>query len=130
MKTVHFNGEYWYENNLSLLERVKKWFLWQPNRKEGILETPISLFGHRITFQPFGVDVSLPTRYLCIHRDMPAGKVWRVYLSPNGTPWAATAWLYNPKTEVAIMAKNRERPDAEGAARGSYAQRSYPPSIN
>jgi hypothetical protein len=142
MKTVHFNGEYWYEKDLTAWQRLKKWVANKPPSSW----TPLSFFGGRVTFFGFGVDVSWGADgWLCVHlkgthpdsiKDV-IGRLQRdgmkafcVFVSRNGTPWAAELWLHNPPEEVAIMARNREKPDPEGAARGSYGNRRYIPPIN
>lgn len=48
---------------------------------------PLSFFGHRITFQSFGVTIRLRRRsYLCFTSDFHAGFPNKLYWSPNGTP--------------------------------------------
>jgi hypothetical protein len=107
MLTRHWNGEYWYENRATLAQRIKKWFWWQPLKDD----TPISLFGHRITFQWFGVD--LCTRrwgYFCIRwreREPDPKKLRAIYISPNATPWAATDWYYGAPYGVRQAAEKR-----------------------
>lgn len=73
--------------------RALKW-LWWHLRFPGMLG-PIGLFGHRLTIQWFGVDVRLRQTYLCLRWRESCGTArrWRLYLSPNATPWAATRWL-------------------------------------
>lgn len=124
MKTHHFNGEYWYEKSGGVLERVKKWFWWQPYKND----TPLSLFGHRITFQYFGVDVSLGTTYFClIYRERPDDpkKLLRIYLSPDSTPQSATDWYYGAPLSVQRMAKKRQTPAR--AAEGKTEDEPYQP---
>lgn len=68
--------------------------------KHGVM--PIMLFGKRITIQWFGVDIEVPKTRLCIRwRDKHTGpRSWRVFLSPNCTPWAATHWLIGKPQET------------------------------
>lgn len=126
MKTWHYNGEYWYEKNKTLLARIKEWVWWQPFKRD----TPISLFGHRITFQHFGVQIETPWRErFCLNRERTREGKWRwyAYLSVDCTPSGATTWLFNPPGEVAEMAKNEEAPDPERASHGNFDCRAYPP---
>ena len=59
--------------------------------------TPLSLFGHRVTFQWFGFTVDLPGRLtrLCVYwRSGHSGpRIWRVFLSPDSTSSSATHWF-------------------------------------
>lgn len=71
--------------------------------------TPIALFGHRITLQHFGFFISTRRGYLCVSwppHTSPGASGWRVYWSPNATPWAATAWLLGAPREV-VQAADR-----------------------
>ena len=50
----------------------------------------------------WGVDIWMPRKgeYLCFRLPLPCyGKWWRrgCYISPNGTPWAATKWFWGRK---------------------------------
>ena len=120
MKTKVWNGEYWYFDKRPLLMRVRQWLIWvggweHGNRRDGHNQwrpfrysqvdhrwhvkspTPLSFFGHRITFQWFGVDVRRRRDYLCWHWrqrsfDRP-GKGY-AYLSHNATPWGAHHWFW------------------------------------
>lgn len=56
---------------------------------------PLSFFGHRVTVQPFGLDVRPRPRRalaLCIHWDRGFRNV-RAFLSPDCTPGSATTWF-------------------------------------
>ena len=92
---------------MNKFKRIREWFVWfggwekangkgwrfylnstrqgKPHRI-WLGPTPVSLFGHHITFFTWGFQVALRHDYLVI--------VWRpyraCYFSPNGTPWAAT----------------------------------------
>lgn len=122
MKTVRFNGEWWYEDRRSLLTRARQWVIriggWErPDRTDGAYRTrwafranwgwrgwrdpfPVSLLGHRVTFQSFGVSIRLGGRYLCWSYRREPGRMYGplgtgyCYLSRNGTPWAADHWLW------------------------------------
>ena len=114
MRTVRFNGEYWYEDRRSLWLRLRNWLIWiggweRTDHKTGKHEWrpvsrwsdpfPLSLFGHRITFQPFGVSVKLPhTRFNWSYRKSGANYgplgVGYAYFSRDGTPRSADHWLW------------------------------------
>jgi hypothetical protein len=137
MKLTKFNGECWYEDDRSLMERIKTWICWKPGEEW----TPMSFFGHRISVMPFGFDLRLKGRpALCIHllghhpedlaevvsRLRKDGlKAFHIYVSYDCTPGSAHLWIHNPPMEVEQMAKNRERPSAEGVARGNFSNRRY-----
>src|SRR5690349_11986919 len=68
MRTLHWNGERWYVNEMSLLKRVRRWFIWiggwelangrgwrlrtprEQGRQIWMHPTPVSVLGHRATF--------------------------------------------------------------------------------
>jgi hypothetical protein len=105
METYHYNGEFWYRDRRSLPGRLRRWLIWvggweQPDGRGGaswrfsipwtpeqrirLAPTPVSLFGHRVTFYGWGGNLRLPTGdYLVWSR---CDRAWRVYLSPDGTP--------------------------------------------
>jgi hypothetical protein len=119
MKTYHHNSEYWYECNWSLFHRVRHWVIWiggwekangkgwELFRKYGrrwrlVDPTPVSLFGHRVTFLGHGGHIRLPRTYLVWSR---AGHPLCIYLSPDGTTARATTWIYNAPHEVKSKAR-------------------------
>lgn len=116
MKTLKHNGENWYIDTRSAFKRARQWLCWiggweKANgagwtipraaiKLDGYLEslTPVSLLGHRVTFQWFGVDIRIRGRgILCWHwkqrRFERAGKGY-AYFSRNGTPSEATRWFW------------------------------------
>lgn len=106
MRTLKFNGEFWYEDRTPLLERIATWIIWiggwrvfreRPvfGRRKLSYLTPISLLGHRVTFFDWGAQVRVPSGdHLVVvwrsgHIDTPY-----VYVSADGTPSRAHTWLY------------------------------------
>jgi hypothetical protein len=76
--------------------RSRRWAVWHSL-------TPLSLFGHKITFQSFGFHISTRRGYLCVSwppHTSPGAAGWRVYWSPNATPSSATWWLSGAPREV------------------------------
>lgn len=121
MRTFHHNGEYWYEQTDGPFARLARWVAWFGGfetwllaRRRGKIPTtfadlrhhvyPISLFGHRISFQAFGVDVRTPWGFLCLHRDLATGRPY-AYISRDATPQNAHAWLLNPPPAVVRSAR-------------------------
>jgi len=89
--------------------------------------TPISLFGHRITVQWFGVTVRWFGTYACLHHKggshVPS-REWYAYLSDDSTPSQAHVWFYGAPIDIArsanktaasytTMREQRERPPAQ-----------------
>jgi hypothetical protein len=137
------NGEHWYRDSKPLWVRARKWVAWfggweEPNtgkfRRDHVASwfkwlaagaprdatgvwdpLPVSLFGHRMTIQPFGVSFSTDRGHLCFYRGegVAASRGWYVYLSPDGTPSSATRWYYNPPAEVVRAVEEYERKAAE-----------------
>jgi hypothetical protein len=120
MKTYHWNGEYWYKRDWSLLKRIRTWLIWIGGweiangagwklfRKTGnhwrlCDPTPISLFGHRFTYYGWGWHLRTHLGYLTYSR---AGRPKPImYLSPDGTPGRATIWYLNPPHEIIMSTK-------------------------
>ncbi len=122
MKTWHWNGEFWYLRDWSLAKRLRVWLIWFGGWERanstgwsfrwdfnGKLKspTPLSLFGHRFTHYGWGWNLRLGGRWLvwCHARH---GQRAQAYLSDNGTPNRATAWLLNPPQEVVVAAQARQ----------------------
>jgi hypothetical protein len=120
MKTYHWNGEYWYECNWSLLHRIRNWIIWiggwelangrgwrlfTRSGKKWILcdPTPISLFGHRFTHFGWGWELRTHSGYLTYSRI--GGR--KLYSSPDGTPSQATIWYFGVPHEIRIEAERR-----------------------
>jgi hypothetical protein len=99
MKTLKFNGEQWYIDERSRWKRVRQWIIWVGGwelangkgwrfsvktpygDKIRMGPTPVSLFGHRITFYGWGWDIKIP-RYGWLVWSRESG----LYVSSNGTP--------------------------------------------
>jgi hypothetical protein len=140
------NGEHWYRDSKPLWVRARKWVAWfggweeantgriqwelvkrwidwvrdgMPEERAGWGPTPVSLFGHRVTIQPFGVSFSTDRGHLCFYRGqgVAASRGWYVYLSPDATPSSATRWYHNPPAEVLRAVEEHERKAAEKEAR-------------
>lgn len=118
MKTIKWNGEYWYVDRRSAWLRLRTWLIWvggwesspadKPHqwrfRTEGhpppryrLGPTPVSVAGHRVTFFGWGLQVRLRHAYLVWEWNPYRwhGQRWgRCYVSPNGTPRLATHWLW------------------------------------
>lgn len=65
---------------------------------------PVSLFGGRLTFQPFGVNWWSRRRqaWYCLHYGYrgTARKRWHAYRSHNATPWGADTWYAGAPVDV------------------------------
>lgn len=73
---------------------------------------PLSLFGGRLTFQPFGVSwyARKVKGWYCLNYDfMGKGKAtrkrWYAYRSHNATPWGADTWYFGAPREVVLAAQ-------------------------
>lgn len=115
MKTLHHNGEYWYENSQSLVKRARRWLIWiggwekangagwdlsTPSRRHFMPPFPVSVLGHRTTFFGNWMQIRLPHTYLTIRfkRGYSGGPY--AYLSNDGTPGGAHCWLFGAPHEV------------------------------
>jgi hypothetical protein len=123
MITYHWNGEYWYKRNWSILKRIRHWIIWiggwekvnstgwefftNYGKKKLKDPTPITLFGHFITIQPFGFYLSFKRGYFVVSRSgIKKGQPTQIYLSPNGTPQGAICWFHGTSKEVINSIKN------------------------
>lgn len=68
---------------------------------------PLGFFGNTIVFQPFGFHISTRRGYFCVSWPGMGGNRWKVYFSPNATPWGATWWLVGTPTDVERAAAER-----------------------
>lgn len=122
MKTMHWNGERWYQRDWSVVKHLRSWVVWvggmeQPNGEGWRLPrvhnvhgkrwrchprnvfdalTPFSFFGRRITCYGWGWSFNPRNgrRILTISRSgLRKGYPTKVYLSHDGTPHQATTWL-------------------------------------
>jgi hypothetical protein len=104
MKSWHWNGEFWYSRDWSLLKRLRVWLIWLGGWEQAnssgwklfgknvgephyhwIDPRPISLFGHRITFFRKWIDVKLPGCYM---------RIKKKYISlDHGTPNTTFAYF-------------------------------------
>lgn len=113
MRTLHYNGEYWYERTDGVAMRILDWLVWSgpvyaflrrsPGAPRSLRDaiadpTPVSLFGHRVTFQWFGVDVRTPWGFLCVHRDRDGRRY--AYVSRDATPQGARLWLHGAPSHI------------------------------
>lgn len=105
MRTLRFNGERWYVDSRSLWKRLRQWVVWvggweRANGKGWALSTtngrgrlwlsptPVSFFGHRLTIYGHWIGAGRRARLVVNFRDRYA------YLSVDGTPSGAYAWLW------------------------------------
>jgi hypothetical protein len=111
MKTIRFNGEFWYEDTRSLAKRVAEWIVWVGGwstfRKFSLgfrlrHLTPVSIVGHRTTFYGHWFDVKTPEGVLVVNlRERYA------FISRDGTPGRAHLWLYGAPREIREAAERR-----------------------
>lgn len=122
MLTYHWNGECWYLRRWSALHHLRNWLIWiggweEPNGEGWSLlfdgwrdtwtrarqwksPTPVSVFGHRVTWFGWGLNVKLPGGGWLVVVWRTGGAPWRVYLSHNGTPSEAWCWISGAPREV------------------------------
>jgi hypothetical protein len=115
MKLYRWNSEYWYVEDRGVLARVVRWFVWSggwdafrgwPLRKRlrPHYWTPVSLFGHRLTFFGWGARLRLRSGWWVI-----SGRRGRcIYFSPDGAPSGATLWLKGVPADV-VAAEHMSR---------------------
>ena len=89
---------------------------------------PLSLFGNRITFQPFGVSYYRRRikGWYCLNYDIvnPGPKWrkrWKCYRSYNATPWGADTWYFGAPQEVQRAAHQHHEQKAEERERREAA---------
>jgi len=121
VKTYHWNGERWYENDFSLWKRLRRWVVWfggWETAKGGwqfripgyarkwlwLSPTPVSLFGHRFTAFGWGWQVRVPGGWLVHSRE--DGRR-RLYVSRDGTPNRAHCWIIGAPHDVKRAAEVR-----------------------
>jgi hypothetical protein len=114
MKTYHWNGEFWYVRNWSILHWLRNWIIWiggweKPNgtgwdffydvcgKRKLSSPTPIALFGHRLVIFGWGWNMRIGHRWLVWTKD-------EVYVSPDGTPSQAILWLRGVPQDVVAAA--------------------------
>jgi hypothetical protein len=93
---------------MAWLRHLWHWCFWMGGwirpRRPGLpwfQPTPVALFGHRLCFLGWGMHLRLGAQYLVlVWGDHSAETLPRFYLSPNGTPWAATRWFLGKPREV------------------------------
>lgn len=121
MRTLSFNGEFWYEDRTPLLKRIARWCIWfggwETHRNGGwpLLKrlrqemiSPVSLFGHRLTYFGHWADMKLPGHGILVVN-------WReryAFISRDGTPDSAHTWLYGWPRHVERMAMRRMSVDS------------------
>jgi hypothetical protein len=129
VKTISFNGEFWYEDNTPLLQRLATWCIWIGGRQRwdrllgrhvwqsrawqglghavsGLM--PIALFGHRVSIHSHHARVRFGGDYICVTwRSGSASVVPYAYISRDGTPQSAHTWLLNPPRALARAARDR-----------------------
>ena len=122
MRTYHWNGEFWYRRDWSLFHRIRNWFIWIGGWEKANGEgweifhktfqgwriwdpTPISLFGHRVTF--FGNWWQMRTHlgYLTVSRV-------HAYISRDGTTSTATIFYWGAPPDIVRQVQERESDEA------------------
>jgi hypothetical protein len=118
MKTYHWNGERWYLRDWSIFHRIRDWFVWVGgwetangkgwrlfipcgNRRIMMSPTPVSLFGHRITFYGWGWNIRTRTGWLVYTRRPERS----LYHSTDGTPRGATVWYIGTPYDIRAEAE-------------------------
>src|SRR5947209_14465728 len=112
MKTVEWNGEYWYENRDPLWQRLLCWLVWPggwmrtdvagQRRRFAFRRrdpTPLSLFGHRFTHFSWGWQLRVGHGWL-VWSNYRRREPRKVYWSRDGTPGNATVWFEGAPPEV------------------------------
>lgn len=89
----------WETARLSQWDRgKKKWEIFGRDHRTNRLKvnglTPLSLFGHRITFFGWGVQVKWGRGYVTLSSDHADSGLTKLYWSPNGTPGHERARFY------------------------------------
>lgn len=143
MKTWKWNGERWYCDTRSPFKRSRQWLIWiggweKPNgggwrvrlnawpggwrrflpKSIGDSMAPVSLFGHRVTFFGWGLQIKKRgSRILVFSRcGLRKGQPTKIYLSHDGTPSRATTWYRGESTYerkwFEESARAQEAPDA------------------
>lgn len=120
MRTIKFNGEFWYEDCTPLLARLATWLIWVGG---GSLRSPapVSLLGHRVTFFGWGAQLRLPGGDLLTVSwpGVDPKLAWRskpaaIYVSRDGTPQNAHIWLVGEPHEVREAVRKVGRRRASG----------------
>lgn len=120
MRTYHWNGEYWYRNDASLLRRALTWLVWLGGWGVfggwRVFSTPIALFGHRLTFYGWGEQLRIGGGYLVFSR---CGGARKLYWSTDGTPSGAVVWFAGVPYDVRRSVEQRaaaiaNRPTLDG----------------
>lgn len=129
MRTYHDNGEYWYYKDWTVSHRIRHWFIWlggweKPNGEgwwfrypSGSWKRPypVSLLGHRVTFQPWGWSVRTRHGYLCYSTEQGHRKF---YTSPDGTPDSAHTWFFGAPSDV-VQAADEWRQELDARMKAS-----------
>jgi hypothetical protein len=132
MKTIKWNGEFWYVDRRSVWLRLRSWVIWVGGWEDGAAggghrwrlhtsgsgknyrmgPTPLSLLGHRVTFLGWGLQIQLRHGYFTWvwHPYRWRGQRWgRGYISRDGTPNHAHHWLWGYSTRLEQHATKRGR---------------------
>lgn len=105
MKTLKWNGEFWYEDSTPLWNRIATWLIWIGGT--GRDPSPVLLFGGRLTYYGWGAQLRMPDGDLLVVSwcGVDPSKWWRskpasLYVSPDGTPGRSHTWLIGAPREV------------------------------
>lgn len=123
MRLVRWNGEKWWVDDRPVWRRILRWVAWfggweahspklngaskRPLRKRLRMLTPVSLFGHRITFYGWGWQVRRRGGWWVKSRN-------GVYWSPNGTPSEATIWFRGGERFYSLASSHKTSEDVRG----------------
>lgn len=127
MNTIKWNGEYWYEDHTPLWNRIATWLLWIGGTWRD--PAPLSLFGHRVTYLSWGLEMRLPGNDLLVVSwcGRPPAEYFRskpesVYVSPDGTPGRAHTWIIGAPREVREAARPTKRARPFGSVKVDRAR--------
>jgi hypothetical protein len=91
---------------------------YRPNERIHVRSiTPLSLFGHRLTFFGWGAQVKLRDRSILVFAKNANDTEWRVYRSWDGTPSGAFVWYHGatPYEMGRVEDRVRRMQEAEAA---------------
>jgi len=121
MKTYRWNGEYWYHDKRNWLKRARQWLIWLGGwekangagwrvfwsyKRKLKPPTPVSLFGHRITWYGWGGQIRLGRGWL-VYARRPSAEGRRLYISKDGTPGGAFVWYIGVPADVVSDAETQ-----------------------
>jgi len=128
MRTYQFNGEGWYCNDRTLINRIRSWFIWvggwekangkgwellgRYTWKKGLKSfyfkspAPVSIFGHWLTYYGWGLNFKVKGGWFVVVWDNGHGE--KIYISKDGTPSGAFCWIKGTPPEVLKATEKRQ----------------------